>query len=196
MKKNYLFLCIFASVAVLSQTKLISFKSHSGNSDHFKSSVYNDVFNVNESNFGVAPTEIIKNAKLDSVIIINDHETILVTSAVCIDRRKPEGENESVWQPGRKTVYNHQLFSKKNVDSVKNVLKRDYHFKNNIDDVVFVEYDSSTKKYQKIKSKSGNKEVSKPEKDKTPKALLFGILMISGLSGFATWKRNRKGNEK
>ena len=196
MKKNYLFLCIFASVAVLSQTKLISFKSHSGNSDHFKSSVYNDVFNVNESNFGVAPTEIIKNAKLDSVIIINDHETILVTSAVCIDRRKPEGENESVWQPGRKTVYNHQLFSKKNVDSVKNVLKRDYYFKNNIDDVVFVEYDSSTKKYQKIKSKSDNKEVSKPEKDKTPKALLFGVMMISGLSGFATWKRNRKGNEK
>ena len=196
MKKNYLFLSMFASVAVFSQTKLISFKSHSGNSEHFKLSVYNDTFNANESNFGVVPMKIIENAKLDSVIIINDHESILVTSAVCIDRRKPEGEEESVWQPGRKTVYNHQLFSKKNIDSVKNILKRDYHFKNNIDDVVFIEYDSSTKKYHKIKSKSGNKEVSKPEEGRTPKALLFGILMISGLSGFATWKRNRKGNEK
>ncbi len=191
MKKTCNLLALLISISFFSQTKLIAFKSHSGHSESFNKAVSENLFDANFSNLGIAPQKYVKDARLDSVIILNEKESILVTSSA--HKRIIKGAVRE-WQPGKETVYNHGLFSKKNIDSVKTVLKRDYNFVNDMDSVVFIEYDKESKSYKEIKPSS-----AKPEKEKSEKTkggLLLGILMISGASGFYSWKRNKKNNGK
>ncbi|PQA94497.1 hypothetical protein B0A69_08505 [Chryseobacterium shigense] len=191
MKTIYILFALSISNFLFSQTKLIAFKSHSGNSADFNTAVSEDLFDANASNLGIVPKRYVRDARLDSVIIVNDNESVLVTSSA--QKRVPDGVKR-VWEPGREIVRNHALFSKKNIDSVKQVLKRDYYFVNDMDSVVFVEYDKENKSYRQIKP-----AVSKPQKEKsekTPRGLLLGILMLSGASGFYSWKKNKKNNEK
>lgn len=187
MKEIFSFFTLALSLSFHSQTKLIAFKSHSGASDHFTTAVAEDLFDANVSNLGAYPQTLVKEAKLDSVIILNDEESILVTSAT----GKVVLKNTTrKWVPGREIVRNHSLFSKKNIDSVKQVLKKEYHFVNDMDSVVFIEYDSKSKSYKEIKPLKGKPENDK--KGKTPGGLLLGILLISGVSGIYTWKKNKK----
>ncbi|MBB6371499.1 hypothetical protein [Chryseobacterium shigense] len=191
MKTTFNFLALLISISFFSQTKLIAFKSHSGHLENFNTAVSENLFDTNTSNLGVIPQKFVKDAKLDSVIILNEEESILVTSSA--HKRVLKGATRE-WRPGRETVYNHGLFSKKNIDSVKTVLKRDYHFVNDMDSVVFMEYDKESKSYKKFRPST-----AKPEKErsgKTKGGLLLGILMISGASGFYSWKRNKKNNGK
>ncbi|KMQ66398.1 hypothetical protein ACM46_02360 [Chryseobacterium angstadtii] len=192
MKTIYSFFAITLCTFLFSQTKLIAFKSHSGNSAHFNTAVSENLFDVNSSNLGVVPQRYVRDAKLDSVIILNDNESILVTSSA---RKIATDGKKRVWEPGREIVRNQTLFSKKNIDSVKNVLKKYYYFVNDMDSVVFVEYDQKNKSYKEIKPV----KEAKPTKEKSKKVsggLLVGILMISGASGFYTWKKNKKNHEK
>ncbi|MBL1221845.1 hypothetical protein JET18_13415 [Chryseobacterium sp. L7] len=191
MKTISSFLALLISISVFSQTKLIAFKSHSGHAEYFDKAISEDLFDANFSNLGIVPKRFVTDAKLDSVIILNDEESILVTSSasrIMVNNEKRE------WQPGRETVRKHPLFSKKNIDSVKTVLKRDYHFINDMDSVVFVEYDKQNKSYKEIKPSTAKPK--KGKSDKTRGGLLLGVLMISGVSGFYSWKRNKKNNEK
>ncbi|WP_143754080.1 hypothetical protein [Chryseobacterium sp. 52] len=189
MKTICSFFALILSTFLFSQTKLIAFKSHSGNSENFSTAVSGNLFDANFSNLGVAPERYIKDAKLDSVIILNEEESILVTSSA----RKvvPTGVKRE-WQPGREVVRNSALFSKKNIDSVKSVLKRDYYFVNDMDSVVFVEYDQQNKSYKEIKSAKPKSKPKKEKSEKAPRGLLLGILMLSGASGFYSWKKNKK----
>ncbi|WP_312297180.1 hypothetical protein [Chryseobacterium sp.] len=187
MKEICSFFALALSLSFHSQTKLIAFKSHSGASSHFANAVSEDLFTTNLSNLGAIPQKFVKDAKLDSVIILNDEESILVTSAA--DKIILKNATRE-WVPGRETVRNNSLFSKKNIDSVKQVLKKQYHFVNDMDSVVFIEYDKQSKTYKEIKPVKEKKE--KEKKGKTPGGLLLGILLISGVSGFYTWKKNKK----
>lgn len=190
MKTTCTFLALLISVSIFSQTKLIAFKSHSGHSENFNTAVSEHLFDTNFSNLGIVPQKYVRDARLDSVIILNDEESVLVTSST--KKRVPAGIKR-LWEPGRETVRNHGLFSKKNIDSVKTVLKRDYNFVNDMDSVIFVEYDQENKSYKEIKPTEKPKK-EKPEK--MPRGLLLGILMLSGASGFYGWKRNKRNNEK
>ena len=189
MKILYSFLAFLISISIFSQTKLIAFKSHSGNSADFNTAVSEDLFDANFSNLGDS-RPFYEKTKLDSVIILEDGESVLVTrsAGILFNDKKEE------WQPGRKVVQNRALFSKKNIDSVKTVLKNEFKFVNDMDSVVVVEYSKKNKSYKVIKP-----AVAKPEKEKSgkiPKGLLLGILMFSGASGFYSWKKNKKKNEK
>ncbi|KPE51672.1 hypothetical protein [Chryseobacterium indologenes] len=188
MKIQYSLFAFIITISCFSQTKLIAFKSHSGNSENFTKAVSEDLFDANFSNLGVVPQQFVLDAKLDSVIILNENESILVTSSSkkLVPNRK---DSRKVWTSGRETVHN-PLFSRKNIDSVKQVLKRDYFFVNDIDSVVFVEYDKKSKTYKPIRP-TAVKPV-KEKSEKTPKGLLFGVLMISGISGLYSWKKNKK----
>ncbi|SHG34470.1 hypothetical protein SAMN02787100_3856 [Chryseobacterium sp. OV279] len=188
MKTIYILFALSISTFIFSQTKLIAFKSHSGNSADFNSAVSEDLFDANASNLGIVPKRYVTDARLDSVIILNDEESVLVTSSA----RKivPEG-TKRVWEPGREVVRNHALFSKKNIDSVKNVLKKDYYFVNDMDSVVFVEYDQQNKSYKEVKPVKEAKP-KKEKSEKIPRGLLLGILMFSGASGFYSWKKSKK----
>ena len=148
MKQLALTLSILCfSLTGFSQTKLIAHKSHSGSAENFQLALNNDDFNPLQSNFGEAPNRFVINAHLDSVIYINEHQAILVTSYVDPNKKnKNEKDQKSNWKPDRETVYGHPLFSQRHsLDSIKMVLKRDFHFRNDIDKVVFVGYDNGEK---------------------------------------------------
>lgn len=167
MKNRQIIALIFSIVTIqlLGQTKMISHKSHSGSSKNFKTVIEKKLFNIRSSNFGGAPLrsrveepqlelatktpldsvvfiELATKAQLDSVIFISDTVAVMVTSnyRYCKENERSI-DISTLWKPGRDTVYNHPLFSKRNaVDSIKAILKKDYLFRNSIDSVKFVGY--------------------------------------------------------
>ncbi|MFY1047140.1 hypothetical protein [Chryseobacterium sp. GP-SGM7] len=141
---------IFSNFQISAQTKLISYKSHSGDMEYFEKSIVENRFNTNYSNLGMRPERYVTNSKLDSVIIIDDKKSVIVTSNFCKNTRNNKNEK---WHPGRDTVYNHPVFSQENIENVKKELKRDYNFQNDIDSTVFLRYDKKTKEYKPISTK-------------------------------------------
>ncbi|AYN01795.1 hypothetical protein EAG08_17180 [Chryseobacterium sp. 3008163] len=71
------FALVLSSCHFFSQTKLISYKSHSGDMKYFEKSIVEDRYNINYSNLGVLPERYVTNSKLDSVIIIDDKKASL-----------------------------------------------------------------------------------------------------------------------
>lgn len=126
---------VLCTVTAQAQTKLISHKRHGGNAKNFKNEWFHD-----PSNFGAAPQRFVKNSRLDSVILISDKVAVMVTSEVCAredwDRTR---SHETVWKPGKDTVYNHVLFNgKNNEEDIREVLKQEYYFENESKSVVLV----------------------------------------------------------
>jgi len=134
-------LLVFSSFGILSaQTKLIAHKSHSGSLSDFKTALEDNLFDIHTSNFGAAPIRIIETARLDSLIYLADSAAVMVTSDLCIERRR---KYESIWKAGRDTVYFHPLFCLQHEkDSIKKILDETYNFKNPADSVVFIGYDN------------------------------------------------------
>jgi len=174
------FAVLFLSGNVLSQTKLISYKSHSGNMEYFEKSIVEDSYNTNYSNLGILPDRYVINSKLDSVIIIDDQKSVIVTSSFCKSRIS---KNPERWEPGRDTIYNRTVFSSQNIDSVKSVLRRTYNFQNDLDSTVFLKYDKRTKRYRPISTK---KTVKKAEikSMKSKEEILYFLVMSVALLAF------------
>ncbi len=152
MRQLFLFLLSLLSVSLFSQTKKIAFKSHSGSNENFSIALENNLFDMENSNFGHAPQREVKTAQLDSVIFISDSVAIIVTSEYCTrtDRssNKPI-DNPKLWKAGQEKVYNHPLFSRRHsLDSIKAVLKAQYSFNNEIEKTVFVGFDNKKRKYK------------------------------------------------
>ena len=149
-----LFLCLFSiiSISLFAQTKKIAFKSHSGSAENFSAALEDHLFDMDNSNFGVAPQRDVKTAQLDSVIFVSDSLTILVTSEYCQktdwNTNLPTG-NPRLWKAGHEKAVNHPLFSRNHsLDSIKTVIKEQYNFKNPVEQVVFVGYDNKKRKYK------------------------------------------------
>lgn len=192
-----LFLCLFsfASISLCAQTKKIAFKSHSGSAENFYASLEDHLFDMDNSNFGVAPQRDVKTAQLDSVIFVSDSLTILVTSEYCTktdwNTNQPKG-NSRLWKAGHEKAVNHPLFSRNHsLDSIKAIIKEQYNFKNPVEQVVFVGYDNKKKKY-----KSNNITPVIPssgDNDQTPfgppLVLVFGLIIgLSLLAAFISLK--------
>lgn len=130
---------IFLANGLCAQTKVIAHKSISGSNASFADSYAVRTSELDGSNFGVAPRIEIprKVARLDTVIFLSNSKSIMVTT--CIGKNR----YSHWWTPGADTVFNHSLFGKKHsLDSIKQVLKNQYHFANDIDSVVFIGYDN------------------------------------------------------
>jgi hypothetical protein len=188
MRNVLLFFGCFFSVVCFSQTKLISHKSHSGNDTAFKVAIEENLFDIDNSNLGVAPNRYERNAVLDSVIYVSDDKVILVTSQFCIesDRENYKILSSKKWSAGRETVFHHKLFSKKHaLDSIKDVLKTQYSFRNDIDKVIFVGYDNEAETTKRKKKTlipvSGFNFPSKP-------LLILLLTLLSSLVAFFVWK--------
>ncbi|MBW8523293.1 hypothetical protein K0U91_10975 [Chryseobacterium chendengshani] len=162
------------SCNAFSQTKLISYKSHSGDMKYFEKSILEDHYNTNYSNLGVAPERFVTNSRLDSVIIIDNKKSVMITSLFCKNRRNGNTEK---WKAGRDTVYNHAIFSSRNIDSVKDILKKDYNFQNDIDSTVFLKYDAKTKKYKPLPIKKAIKNAE--IKNGRPTEEMMSLLVLS-----------------
>lgn len=182
------FVLLLWSCKAFSQTKLISYKSHSGDMKYFEKSIVEDSYNANYSNLGVAPERFVNNSKLDSVIIINDKKSVMVTSLFCKNRRNGNTEK---WKAGRDTVYNHAIFSSENIDSVKNILRRDYNFQNDIDSTVFLKYDSKTKKYNPISIKKAIKKAEIKNSKSTEEMMYLLIISIAIFASLFIYKKHR-----
>jgi hypothetical protein len=63
--------CLYSFVGY-AQTKLISFRSHSGSNAHFRTAVEKDIFDIGGSNFGIVERE-----KIDSVVMKSNNRIIV-----------------------------------------------------------------------------------------------------------------------
>lgn len=155
----------FIAIFAFSQTKLIHHKSHSGSAENFTLSIENNLFDIEESNFGQAPQMIIKTAALDSLIYLTDTSTIMVTREICRDEYRPKAKPE-IWKAGRDTVYNHTLFTLKyELDSIKKTLEELYNFQNPVKEMTFVGYANEEPKL-KVPTKKDLKKIKKKAKKK------------------------------
>lgn len=142
--KQLLLICFLALNSLsFTQTKMIFHKSHSGSSKNFIAGIKH-----NNSNFGMAPTRTVRNSKLDSVILVDDHIAVMVTSEYCteFDRGSNTSYGSHLWSAGKDTVYNHPLFNKeKSVAEIQKTLREEYFFANDISDVKLIGFDKKTK---------------------------------------------------
>lgn len=182
------FALIFSSCQFFSQTKLISYKSHSGNMEYFEKSIVEDNYNTNYSNLGMAPQRYVTNSKLDSVIIIDDKKSVIVTSNYCKIRGN---SNPEKWKPGRDTVYNHPIFSRENIESVKNELRKDYNFQNDLDSTVFLKYDEKTKEYKPITPKKVIKTAEVKSFKSKEESMYLLVLSIAVFAFVFIYRKNR-----
>lgn len=143
MKKYILIPFLFFGLLAQSQTKIIAHKSHSGSVKSFSKAYKNNLFTINNSNFGnpyIPPTVM-----LDSVISINDSTTILVhrTANFCLATRRVNFEDldESSYTLKKDTLYNHSFLNRQHsLKYIKSKHKNEYpiHFSNKVSDVEFV----------------------------------------------------------
>lgn len=177
----------------LAQTKLISYKSHSGNKRHLNSALSNNLFTMGESNFGMAPQRMVRNSKLDTVILVSEKKAIMITSEYCHyeDYGGGDRSNGMLWSAGKDTVYDHPVFnSGKSVSEIKRTLKQEYFFANPIDSVVFLGFDGEyyNQTPKKVKRKTAPIEpqiqtnteepIAPTEEPRKPKTL-FMIFVLS-----------------
>lgn len=157
------FLAIFAFTNLIqAQTKFISYKSHSGTKRQMKVAMSSNLFSIGESNFGMAPQRMVRNSKLDTVILLSEKKAIMITSEHCHyeDYGGGDRSNGMLWSAGKDTVYDHPVFnSGKSVTEIKRTLKQEYFFANPIDSVVFLGFDGEY--YKETSKKTNQKSVQK-----------------------------------
>jgi len=137
----YIVFFTLATHVAIAQTKWIAHKSHSGNAENFGLITPGSVFEDDGSNFGRAPEPTVTMAQLDTVIRLSDRVAVMITSEYCQERRlKTE---KRLWSAGRDTVQNHPLFCNNySVSEIKRRLKRDYYFKNDVNSIIFIGFDT------------------------------------------------------
>jgi hypothetical protein len=175
--------CIGISSLAMSQTKRIAFKSHSGNSEHFKQALSAALFENEGSNFGIAPERYVTFAHLDTVIFINDTTVELVTShhSNFVDDYRIS-THPNLWKPGHEIVVNHPVFnSEKTIEEMKEIVQKTYHFKNDISKVVFIGDPKATKKDLRKRTKNTLKNGFVHEGNQLY-LLIFGVGILSLIS--------------
>lgn len=206
MKRSIILLLCFISIAALAQTKKIAFKSHSGSAENFSLALENELFDMENSNFGVAPSYEIQQARLDSVIFVCDTLALMVTSQQCmrvLRHSQQPLENPRIWKPGKAEVINHPLFSKQHsLDSIKEVIRTQYNFQNPIEKVVFIGYDNNIPVTEKKKKPDHVRGMVLPaDIGNTPGRgtgglIVAGILLASLLGGVLSWQYYRFQEQK
>jgi hypothetical protein len=126
--------CLF-SATVFAQTKLISFRSHSGNNPHFRTAVEHNLFDIGKSNFGIIITE-----KIDTVIMVSNDKIIVL-------RKKFHGENNIAYKFTRDTLTRANasgIFAANSMERLKTELQLKYLVAS-IDSVRFIGFNNKYK---------------------------------------------------
>ena len=175
------------STSLLAQTKEIAFKSHSGNMANFTIALNNELFDSEESNFGLP--EVKKTYRLDSVIFLSDSVSVLVKR----EYSQPNIGPMNTSKPGevkRDTVFKDPLFARKHsLDSIKNVLKAGGQYVNPVNKMVFIGFDNKKNKKNNILPVSfRNDDNNNSPVDGNLLLMLGTILVLSLLGGWLSWK--------
>jgi hypothetical protein len=129
--------CLY-SATVFSQTKLISFRSHSGNNAHFRTAVEQNLFDIGKSNFGIITTE-----KIDTVIMASKDRIIVL-------RKEYKTPSNKAYRFYRDTLTRENasgIFAANSLESLKLALKEKY-WSVALDNVHFIGF----KKYKHSKN--------------------------------------------
>lgn len=151
------------------------------------------------SNFGVAPTILVKTAVLDSVKSISDSITVMYTSNYCAklprtkelaeqERNKQHGQGPEkryqaqaigdLWEPGADTIINHPLFRNvHSLDSVKEVIDKDYYFNLPSDSITFIGFDNAQSTPSKRELRRIKREQERQKKNTMGWELIFMIVV-------------------
>ncbi len=197
MKKLiFLLISCVVCISVHSQTKLIAFKSHSGNMINYSLALSNKHFDLEIHNLGMAPEPTIQQAEIDSVIFISDSVAVMVTSTVC--KNSPwfygndstvDFESKTLWSAGRDTVVNHPLFSQQHsLDSIKSELKRNYYFQNDIEKTVFVGFDNGDDEPEGRENESAPVIDNDPPQTPGPGMMILFLGLFAVFAGLISWR--------
>lgn len=185
-------ICFFSliSTSLLAQTKEIAFKSHSGNMENFTIALNNELFDSEQSNFGLPEEK--KTYRLDSVIYLSDSVSVLVTT----EYRQPfNGKENSAkrWGMKKDTLYKDPLFARKHaLDSIKNVLKTGGQYVNPVNRIIFIGFDNKKNKKNNILPVSFKNDDNNNSPFDGKLLLMLGtILVLSLLGGWVSWKYYR-----
>ncbi len=191
MKKFSFLFAIFISTFLFSQTKLIAFKSHSGNMNHFETSVSKNFFDVNESNLGNPP---ITKVMIDSVIILEGNKAVVksnrenwnqngkgdrrIDTIALKNFKKKKTYNDSL-----KLQVNEEMYNRSSWIAIKN------------DSTVYLQYNSKTKTYKKLEKEKPKPQIKKSEIKKESlikNGLIILVFIISGFIALHSWRKNRR----
>lgn len=172
MKPIILLFSLVLSCISIAQTKLIAFKSHSGNIKEFYELVENRDIDMIPHNLGMAPQKIIKSSQLDTVIYVNDTTTVVITSVYSQDEYDPY-DQPWLWSPGKDTARHDLVWNQKDPQKIKKKLKKEFNFRNSMDSVVFVGFPTETTKpkeepINKNREAGGAMEDEDEEEDAVP----------------------------
>lgn len=203
MRFSILILSLFIVCNLTAQTKKIAFKSHSGNDENFKVALKQNLFDMEESNFGLPATKSIYTKSLDSVIKITPAATILVVSNYSTETFPKKGK-PMLTSIRRDTLYEDPLFSKQHsLDSIRNVLKIRKTYQNPVSKIIFIGFDNKKVKNNKQsivtpalidkgpQNDSNISIVSSSQSSARDTSIYWMLGLIIGLSllaGFLAWK--------
>ena len=193
MKIILILLLCFTTSTLLAQTKKIAFKSHSGKMENFLSALETGGGDTENFNFGVGIEPTVKFAQLDSLILLCDTAVIMVTSEYCLKRRYDEKDSKK-WNAGKDTVFNHPVFSGYlSLDSIKSILKNQYHFRNPVKKTVFIGFEepitmNRKKKESAIMAFKGDDHLNSNGSTVLITTLIFGLSLLGGLLSWKLYK--------
>lgn len=127
----YITVCLYA-VTGYGQTKLISFRSHSGNNVNFRTAVEHDLFDIGNSNFGLIEVD-----KIDSVIMVSNDRIIVLR------RRLGSGIKKARRDTLTRTNAS-DLFAATSIQSLKTALRNKYD-RASFDNTIFIGFNDKFK---------------------------------------------------
>jgi hypothetical protein len=108
--------CLF-SATVYGQTKLISFRSHSGNNANFRTAVEHNLFDIGKSNFGIITTE-----KIDTVIMASNDKIVVLIKTYRVGSKKADGFSRDTLTRTNASG----IFAANSMESLKAALQKKY----------------------------------------------------------------------
>lgn len=176
MRSLFLSLLSLLCMTGFSQTKKIAFKSHSGSAENFSIALENDLFDMDNSNFGNPPDRY-----LDSVILIEDSVAVLVSRQEPFENAKAR----------RDTLRSQPLFMKGNkVDSIRKRVRSITWFNNHVDSIKFIGFDVTKQKSKRNELPLGNITNNNNNRSFDGQVVLIAglLLVLSLLAGLISWR--------
>lgn len=115
-----------------SQTKLISHRSHSGSNNNFRRAVEHNLFDIENSNFGLSIQYV---EKVDSVVLKSPNTILISRKKYRIINGKIDKTTKTTDTVNRANSI--QFFKAKSIDSLKKEIKRTYKLIN-LDSAKFI----------------------------------------------------------
>lgn len=153
MKNIFVGFAFLFFVICNAQTKLISYKSHSGNSSNFRISVEKNLFDIDDYNLGEIPIRTETYNTLDSVICLSKTKIIRITSEYTQRYNKLNNQKYTATEliKTRKDTFEIAPKSKKRltIKQVKKAFDTLRIYKNNTDSTVFSGFDKKSRSAKK-----------------------------------------------